>query len=547
MPHPPRTSRAKPQRAITPLLRDAAPLLMLGSALFYTNRWLTLTDDETSTLGAAAQNVTTILAAARSAAGNARPPVYELLLHLWLRITGGAFDWLRAPAIICFVLGLWLLSRVARQLGGEESANALAWLGALWPFGFHAGRLAGPYTFAFLLIAAVTWQYFRHTRSRRNSDWIVLCVLSLVLLYTSDFGWAMLLLLAVDYWWRTPASDAPESRRPEGKQPERKQRIEVILATAAVLVIGFAPRWPVFVHELHSYLAWPHSVRFLFLNAAYNFYILFVSQSVAPWFWRFSIPAAIGVAVLLVFVFAGIRGEARRFLIFSILLFVLMMLAGIPQAKRLLLLGPWLLLPMAIALGTIEKWQWRIPMALALAMVGAIGWYGALNRRYYAEPQFLEPWSSVAQDAADAVRSGSAVIGNDNSFFFYLTYALKPSQPNSPWRFTGVLPRQAQYPSVWNPRQWEEAGRPRPPSVLWIRGSSPPDELTGMNNAGEWLGGQCGDRLTRYLARDAAYAWKQRFIPSFSGPAWRIEIRQYLCGPSATPPPASGAAPSAPR
>ena len=541
MADPPQKRAAKPQRAITPLLRDAAPLLMLGSALFYTNRWLALTDDETSTLSAAAQNVTTILAAARSAVGNARPPLYELLLHVWLWITGGAFDWLRGPAIICFVLGLWLLTRVARQLGGEESSNALAWLGALWPFGFHAGRVVAPYTFAFLLIAAVTWQYFRYLRFRRGSDWIIFCVLSLSLLYTNDFGWALLLLLGVDYCWRTPGSDAPK-----GKRPERKQ-IEGILATTAVLVIGFAPRWPVFLRELHSYLAWPPSVRFLFLNAAYNFYILFVSQSVAPWFWRFSIPAAMGVAILLVFVFAGIRGEARRFLIFSILLFVLMMLAGILEAKRLLLVGPWLLLPIAIALGTIEKWQWRIPMALALAMVATIGWYGALTRRYYAEPRFLEPWSSVAQDAADAVRSGSGVIGNDNSFFFYLTYALKPSQPNSTWRFTGVLPRQVQYPLVWDPKRWEEAGRPRPASVLWIRGSSPPDKLTAMNNAGEWLSGQCGDRITRYLARDAAYTWKQRFIPNFSGPAWRIEIRQYLCGQSAAPPPATGAAPSDPR
>src|SRR5260370_15911333 len=64
-----------------------------------------------------------------------------------------------------------------------------------------------------------------------------------------------------------------------------------------------------------------------------------------------------------------------------------------------------------------------------------------------------------------------------------------------------------------------------------------------MNDAGEWLGGQCGDRITRYLARDAGYTWKQRFVPNFSGPAWRIEIRQYFCGQSAAPPPAASAAP----
>jgi hypothetical protein len=512
---------------------------MLGSALFYTNRWFTLTDDETSALSAAAQRVSTLLAAGSSAAGNARPPIYELLLHLWLRLTGGAFDLLRAPAIICFVLGLWFLSRVARQLGGEESGNALVWLGTLWPSGFHAGRLAGPYAFAFLLIAALTWQYFRCKRFWSRFNWIIFCVLSLLLLYTNDFGWALLFLLGFDYW-RTPESSDPKSEAPEKQRSETKRSIQRVLAIFAVLVIGFSPRWLVFIHEVHAYLARPHSFRFLFLNASYNFYTLFVSQSVAPWFWRFSIPAAIGVTILLIFVFAGVGAEARRFLLFSVLLLVLMALLGILQAKRLLLIGPWLLLPLGIALGTIENWRWRIPVAVALALVAAIGWYGVLNRRYYVDSRFFEPWSTVAQDAADALRAGYGVISNDNPFFFYLTYALKPSQPNSPWRFAGALPRRIQYPLVWDPNQWEEAGRPKRGSVLWIRGSSPPRELAEMNNVGEWLNGQCGDRISRYLTRDPAYSWKQRLIPNFSGSAWRIEIRQYFCGQTTDVPPTGG-------
>jgi hypothetical protein len=530
MSDPRQSHGTRARHAITPVLRDVAPLIMLASALFYTNRWLSLTDDETSALSAAADNLTTILSAARSAAGNARPLLYELLLKIWLWITAGAFDWLRAPAIFCFVLGLWLLSRVARRLAGEESSNALVWLGALWPFGFHAGRLAGPYTFAFLVIAAVTWQYFRYLRLQRRSHWVALCLLSLILLYTNDFAWALLVLLATDYYWRVA-----KSRGSPDELQKKKPAVE-ILATGAVLAIGFAPRWPLFIRELHSYLAWPHSPRFLVLNAAYNFYTLFVSPSVAPWFWRLSIPAGLGIVFLLAFVVAGLRGDARRFLVFSFVLFASMALAGILQEKRLLLIGPWLLLPMAVALGTIEKWQWRIPMALAMAVVATIGWYGALNRRYYAEARFSEPWTSVTQDASDLLRGGSGVISNDNTFFFYLTYALKPGQSNSGWRFTGALPRQVQYASVWDPKQWEEAGRPKVASVLWIRGSSPPDELTAMNNAGDWLGGQCGDRITRYLARDPGYAWKQRFVPNFAGPSWRIEIRQYLCAASAAPP-----------
>jgi hypothetical protein len=402
MPDLPRKREDTKQRSITPLLRDAAPLLMLASALFYTNRWLSLTAGETSEISAAAQHVTAILRAGASAAGNAYPPTYELLLHVWLRITGGAFDWLRGPAIAFFVAGLWFLSRVARSLGGEESANALVWLSALWPFGFHAGRLAGPYSFAFLVIAALTWQYFRCSNSRSGPDWIFFCVLALVLLYTNDLGWVFLILLGIDYWQRFRQTNAPENT-------ETRSYLE-ILATAAVLLVGFAPRWPVLIREIHSGLALSRPARFFFRNAAYHFYILFVSQSIAPWFWRFSIPAVLGVALLLILSFAGIRGEGRRFLVYSLLLFVLMALTGILQTERLLLLGPWLLLPLAISLGTIEKPQWRIPLAVAVAAIAAMGWYGVLNRRYYSNSQFFEPWSTVAQDAAGALRTGSVVI-----------------------------------------------------------------------------------------------------------------------------------------
>ena len=542
MPEQPQSRQLRRLEAIRPLLRDAAPLVMLGSLLFYTNGFLTLTNEEASAISGTAANWKGLLAGFRSPAGGALPPFYALLLRSWLWITHGAFNTLRAPSIIFFLLGLWLLSRVARRLGGDESSNALVWLGALWPFGFHYGRVEGPYSFAFLLIAAITWQYFRGIASRRYSDWIAFCVLCLLLLYTSDLGWALLLLLGVDYWRRAPGINEPQTGHLDGNHTEK---IVLIVSTLAVLAIGFAPRWPAFVHELRS-IAWPHSFRFLAVDAAYNFYILFVSSSVAPWFWRLSIPAAIGVVVLLIFLFVGVRPQERSFLIFSLLLFALMAITASLQPDRLLLVAPWFLLPLAVALGTIEKSQWRIPMALAMAGVAAIGWYGVLNKRYYADPDFFEPWNNVAPDAADALRGGSGVISNDESFFLYLTYALKPVLPNSSSRFNGLLPTEVRYPLVWDPAEWENMGRPKPNGVLWIRGSSSPDELTAMNNAGDWLSDHCGDRITRFLARDPAYTWKQRSVPNFSGPSWRIEIRQYTCG-QALPPPAAGVAPSQPK
>ena len=122
-------------------MRNLFPLVLLGAGMLYSDRRFTFIDDETLILNGAIQPVRAIFAAFRSGAGmGEHPPLNDLLLHFWLRLTGGAFLWLRVPAMIFFLAGLWMLSRAARRLGGENSATALVWLGALWPYGFHYGR-----------------------------------------------------------------------------------------------------------------------------------------------------------------------------------------------------------------------------------------------------------------------------------------------------------------------------------------------------------------------------------------------------------------------
>ncbi len=78
-------------------------------------------------------------------------------------------------------------------------------------------------------------------------------------------------------------------------------------------------------------------------------------------------------------------------------------------------------------------------MAVSLAAVAAIGWYGVLARVYYATPRFVEPWGDLAVEAGTVSRQGGLVIGNDPSFFLYLTYALRAFRQSTPWRFVGSL------------------------------------------------------------------------------------------------------------
>jgi hypothetical protein len=190
-----------PVRARKPneIARQVMPLMLLGIALVASNSSFTIVDDETSVFRAAAQPVRTMLAMLWSGVSqHGNPPLYDILFRLWLRLTGGTFESLRVPSILLFLAGLFMLARAAARLGGPSSAQAVVWLGALWPFGFHYGRLAAWYAFAFFLVAGLTLAYFRFLEDQSFKRWAALFLFAVALLWTSYFAWAILACLVID-------------------------------------------------------------------------------------------------------------------------------------------------------------------------------------------------------------------------------------------------------------------------------------------------------------------------------------------------------------
>ncbi len=536
------------QARVRQAVGDAFLLLVLAAALLYSNPRFTFIDDETNILGPAAQPTRVFLSSLPALLrGHEHPPLYDLLLHGWLQLTGGAMVWLRLPSVVFFIAGLFCLSRAARILAGPESARALLWLGLLWPYGFHFGRLAGWYSFVFLLISALTWAYLLHSAAlsaapaasgaarvrvvlaARRKNWTRVCLLGLALVYANYLGWALLFLLAVDDWLRHRA------------QPGTLKRL---LLTAAIFVVAYAPLWPAFWQELSVGTSLRQSWTYRLANTAYNVYVLFVSESVGPWFWWLGVPASLATAAALLLVFFGLRGPSRRFLLFAGILVAAMALAGILYPRRLFMVAPWVLLPMAASIGAVQNKLWRSGLALSLGVVAVVGWYGFSAQRYYASPRFFEPWQSVAQDGAEAARGGAIVVGNNPSFFFYLTYALQAPDAIRPWRFSGVLTQTVRHPQVWEAGDWEAAGRPVSPLLLWVRGMPGPLEGTPIAAAGDWLDARCPGRGVEYLVRDPSYTWKQRFAPQIDQLPWRVEIRRYACAPDSPLPPTGTATPS---
>lgn len=129
----------------------------LGIALLATNRWFTEVDDEVAIVDQAARPVRVTVERFLSGVGmHEHPPLYDLLLHGWLRLTGGNIHLLRLLPILFFVTGAWVLSVAAKRLGGSGSQFWTLVLVSLSPFGFHYGRVATWYSCGFLLVSLLT-------------------------------------------------------------------------------------------------------------------------------------------------------------------------------------------------------------------------------------------------------------------------------------------------------------------------------------------------------------------------------------------------------
>jgi hypothetical protein len=499
------------------IAQQVMPLMLLGAGLIASNRYFTFLDDEAMTLASATQSTRELFMQWWSGVErHGYSPLYDILLHFWLRLARDDFEGLRILPVLFFLAGLLLLARAARRLGGPASALAVAWLGVLWPFGFHYARLESAYAFSFFLIAALTLAYLRYVEEQTSGRWVALFLGGVVLLCTHPFGLAVLTCLGIDQWLRRREGESSLPAAP-------------IAGMAVLWCAALVPLLRAFQHEFTAETNLHYGVATILANAAFCIYTLFVSESAAPWRWALGVPAGLAVGACAVLAFLYSPRPARRFLSYGALLIVLMAIVGILSPEQLMMIAPWVLLPAGVVRGTNKSHRARIVLLVALLIIGGIGWYGAYSRSYYAEPGFLEPWPQVADVAAGKIREGATVISDKPAFFFYLTYALRQPGSGFPWKMTGLFPDQVRHSQVKSAMEWMAGGHPIPPAAVWVRGMAGPAGTGIMEEASHELDRACGARTSRLMMRDNGYGWKQRLFHESVELPWRIEIREYDC------------------
>jgi hypothetical protein len=497
------------------------PLALLGMGLVSSNPSAAILEDEARTLSRATQPLHDFLAPffSGSQVPYSHPPLFDILLHFWLRWTGGSFAYLRIPSILFFLAGLFLLAQAASQLKGGKGGAAVIWAGALWPFGFHYGRLAVAPLFSFFLVCGLTFAYQKYLEQRSLARWTALLLFCLSLTWTNYFGWALVACIAIDLALRL-------------RKAELRVNWAPLAGSVAVMAVAFLPFLAAIRNSLRSAVNLHQGILSMLVNAAYYAYSLFVSESVAPWYWRFSVPAGLSVVFCVVLVVWWTPRSPRRLLLYSTCLIVAMALTGALNTYRLLMVSPWILLPLGMAIEA-EKPQWvNLGLAAALLTIGGVGWYGIYSRHFYSAPRFIEPWEEVAGGAAGKVHTGALVISDHPSFLLYLTYILHIPDQSGSWRYEGSVTEFVHHPQVYSPTEWLASGHPAGRTVLLIRGAAETELNAPIDQAARELDQACGSISSRLMVRDEGYTWNKRFIPGWVGALWRIEVREYDCSSS---------------
>jgi hypothetical protein len=172
------------------------------------------------------------------------PPLYYLLLHVWMAVFGTGTDAVRAFSALCSVLALPVVYVVGRRLGGPYAGAAAALLLAACPFAIRYATEARMYALVMLLtllgILAVLCCLDRPSLPRLAGVALVAGLLALThywTLFLLVVGEVVLLLHAKRERWRGPAT-----------------RIALAMPCGAVL---FLPWLPSFVFQArHTGTPW---------------------------------------------------------------------------------------------------------------------------------------------------------------------------------------------------------------------------------------------------------------------------------------------------
>ncbi|HUS11408.1 MAG TPA: glycosyltransferase family 39 protein [Pyrinomonadaceae bacterium] len=141
-------------------------LLLCSSFFAFYNSNTAYTSDEVWSLQAASLNFRSEIATLKA---DVHPPLYFLILHSWLRLFGTGERAVRSLSGLFYMLGVFALFGLARELYGTKTGLLCAAIYLSSPLAILAAQFARMYSLLSLLSILSTWLYLQFSIKRRDS------------------------------------------------------------------------------------------------------------------------------------------------------------------------------------------------------------------------------------------------------------------------------------------------------------------------------------------------------------------------------------------
>jgi 4-amino-4-deoxy-L-arabinose transferase-like glycosyltransferase len=194
------------------------------------------------------------------------PPLYHLLLHIWLKLFPGddASRWLALILGVLSVLAIW---RLGHLLGGRVIGECTALCLALSPLHVWYSQEGRAYTLYFLVAVVALWLFFRAIETARQSDWMMYGLACAAGMYVHYYFFVLVLANAVIL---------------VAERPGRRHLGPAVAAHAAIALLSVPLVWVVRGDfQSHANLRNVY-VPFNLLTVGYAFFTFVVGYSAGP-------------------------------------------------------------------------------------------------------------------------------------------------------------------------------------------------------------------------------------------------------------------------
>lgn len=442
------------------------------------------------------------------------PPLYFIALHGWVALVGSSDFALRLFSVAGGVIGLALMSVVARQLIGPRAVVPATLLLGVAPAFVEFSRMARYYSWL-LALGLLSTKLLLNALERNDWwHWTAYVLTGLALLYTFYLSGVLLVAHVLIVLSHT----------------DRRVLIARWLTAALLVGLGALP-WLFVVAGRQVTLAaasggadLSRSILGFVLGVAASFYTFSVGETLFPW----RPEAWVGLVVVFVLLGVGLLKQSGRtrwqsvgvFVVSIILLsaMITFVAAGTPFLNvpvRALFALPYYLLAVTLGLVCVASRKQRVVLGGTLLVVWGVSVFNNFTERQFLNPIYITP----AKEAAAFVRENAAitdlVISDYDSVFGH--YFLS-DEILSEHRYT---------------HQEDEiqiALQELMPTRVWLITIG--RDQTRRNSSAEvvrqWLGANyCLERVERYLPIDPVYLKIKNFLLRRSSYEHRLTIEMY--------------------